>query len=99
MGRQAGCQSDEFHMACCWTKSTRHGEGIRFPRNGLTLHVLVPVPKKGDLSCCDNWQGITLLDVVGKVVAHILQDRLQQLIKKFCLNRNVEFERNTGALT
>ena len=41
--------------------------------------MLVPVPKKGDLSCCDNWRGISLLDVVGEVVARILQDRLPQL--------------------
>ena len=27
--------------------------------------LLVPVPKKGDLSCCDNWRGISLLDVMG----------------------------------
>ena len=27
--------------------------------------LLVPVPKTGDLSC-DNWQGISLLDVMGK---------------------------------
>ena len=36
--------------------------------------VLVPIPKKGDLSNCDNWRGIALLDVVGKVVARVLQD-------------------------
>lgn len=36
--------------------------------------VLVPIPKKGDLSLCDNWRGIALLDVVGKVVARVLQD-------------------------
>ena len=28
---------------------------------------LVPVSKKGDLSSCDNWRGISLLDVVGNV--------------------------------
>ena len=33
--------------------------------------MLVPVPKKGDLSSCDNWRGIALLDVVGKVVSRI----------------------------
>ncbi len=27
--------------------------------------ILVPIPKKGDLSCCDNWCGISLLDMVG----------------------------------
>ena len=41
--------------------------------------VLVPIPKKGDLSNCDNWRGIALLDVVGKVVARVLQERLQEL--------------------
>ena len=41
--------------------------------------VLVPLPKKGDLSSCDNWRGIALLEVVGKVVARVLQERLQKL--------------------
>ena len=38
--------------------------------------VLTPISKKGDLSCCDNWCGIALLEVVaiGKVVARILQN-------------------------
>ena len=35
--------------------------------------VLVPIPKKGDLNSCDNWRGITLLDVVGKIVARLLK--------------------------
>ena len=30
------------------------------------------VPKKGDINCCDIWRVISLLDVAGKVVAHIL---------------------------
>ena len=28
--------------------------------------VLVLIPKKGDLSYCDNWRGIPLLVVVGR---------------------------------
>ena len=28
--------------------------------------VVIPIPKKGDLICCENWQGINMLDVVGK---------------------------------
>ena len=35
--------------------------------------------KKGDLSHCDNWRGIALLDVVGKLFGCVLQNRLQQL--------------------
>jgi hypothetical protein len=32
--------------------------------------VLIPIPKKGDLSSCDNWRGISLY-VVEKVSARI----------------------------
>jgi len=28
--------------------------------------LLVPVPKKEDLTKCDNWRGISLLDITGK---------------------------------
>ena len=41
--------------------------------------VLIPIPKKGDLTCCDNWRGVALLDVVGKVASRVLQGRLQQM--------------------
>ena len=41
--------------------------------------VLIPFPKKGDLSDCDNWRGISLLEVVGKVVARVIQGRPQKL--------------------
>ena len=43
---------------------------------------IIPIPKKGDLSVCDNWRGIALLEVVGKVVARIIQARLQKLAEE-----------------
>ena len=43
---------------------------------------LVPIPKKGDLSLCDNWRGIALLDVAGKVVVRLVQNRLQQIAEQ-----------------
>ena len=39
------------------------------------------VPKKGDLSRCDNWRGIALLEVVGKLCGRIIQDRLQSVLE------------------
>ena len=48
--------------------------------------VIVPIPKKGDLKQCNNWKGVALLDVVGKVVARILQLSLQRMS---FLNHNV----------
>ena len=40
---------------------------------------IVPIPKKGNLKWCDHWRGISLLDVVGKVFARVLQERLQTI--------------------
>jgi len=39
---------------------------------GRMLHEIVPIPKKGHLKNCDNWRGISLLDMVGKLFGHIL---------------------------
>ena len=39
--------------------------------------LLVPIPKKGDLTQCDNWCGISLSDVVGKVFTKVILVRLQ----------------------
>ena len=38
--------------------------------------------KKGGFSQCDNWRGISLLDMVGKVFASILQCRLQEIVEE-----------------
>ena len=37
---------------------------------------MVPIHKKGDMKSCDNWRGISLLEVTGKVFGRILNDRL-----------------------
>ena len=42
---------------------------------------IIPIPKKGSLSSCDNWRGITLLDVVGKLCGRIVQNRLRTTIE------------------
>ena len=34
--------------------------------------ILIPIPKKGNLHCCDNWRGIALLDQVGELAARIV---------------------------
>jgi len=44
--------------------------------------LLVPVPKKGDLTKCDNWRGISLLDIMGNFFGKILQRRLQELTEE-----------------
>ena len=48
-------------------------------RNGI----IVPLPKKGDLSDCNNWRGITLLSVPGKVFASIILSRLRRSVETY----------------
>ena len=42
--------------------------------------IVIPLPKKGDLKDCNNWRGITLLSVPGKVLAGIILDRIKTAI-------------------
>eukprot|EP00117_Sycon_ciliatum_P023228 scpid30807/ scgid4805/ Transposon TX1 uncharacterized 149 kDa protein; ORF 2 len=58
--------------------------------------VVVPVPKKGDLRCCDNWRGISLLDVAGKVFARVMQDRLQVVAEEILPDSQCGFRRGRG---
>ena len=44
--------------------------------------ILIPIPKKGNLHCCDNWRGIALLGVVGELTARIVQNRLQSIAEQ-----------------
>ena len=53
-------------------------EEERVPQDWVNA-ILIPIPKKGDLSSCDNWRGIALLDVVGKAAARVVQNRLQAI--------------------
>lgn len=55
----------------------REGEMPEVWRNA----VLCPIPKKGDLSICDNYRGIALLDVTYKVLARVIRKRLNERLK------------------
>ena len=56
--------------------------------------VVVSVPKKGDLRHCDNWRGISLLDVVGKIMARIIKERLEVIAGKVSQNHSAVLGRN-----
>ena len=38
----------------------------------------MPIPEKGNLKVCDNWRGISLLDVVGKVLGRVIQELIAE---------------------
>lgn len=60
--------------------------------------ILVPIPKKGDLTHCDNWRGISLLDVVGKVLAKVLQKRLQGVAEEELPESQCGFRASRGCM-
>ncbi|CAH8662821.1 unnamed protein product [Heterobilharzia americana] len=41
---------------------------------------LVKLPKKGDLSACKNWRGITLLSTPSKILSRIILERLRDAL-------------------
>ena len=43
---------------------------------------LVKLPKKGDLSSCNNWRGIMLLSVPSKILTRIILERLKRALDK-----------------
>ena len=55
-----------------------------------------PVPKKRDLSFCDNWRGISLLDMMGKLFARVLNDRLQLVVEEAVSDSQCRFRAGRG---
>ena len=60
--------------------------------------VVVPIPKKGNLRCCDNWRGICLLDVIGKVFARIVKERLQVIAERILPDSQCGFRKKRGCV-
>ena len=58
--------------------------------------LVVPVPKKSDLSLCDNWRGISLLDVAGKLLGQIIQERLQYIAESVLPDSQCGFRQGRG---
>ena len=61
--------------------------------------ILIPIPKKGNLRSCDNWHCISLLEVMGKVVASIIQGRLQKLAEREYLSLSVALGKDVAVQT
>ena len=70
---QAGGQqlARQIHKLCnkAWYEGTIPEEGSR--------SILVPIPRKGDLSHCSNYRTISLINHTGKVLLTVLLNRLK----------------------
>ena len=58
--------------------------------------VIVKVPKKGDLSDCSNWRGITLLPVARKVLSNLIYNRLREAVDSNMREEQAGFRQDRG---
>ncbi|CAG4945247.1 unnamed protein product [Colias eurytheme] len=56
--------------------------------------LLITVPKKGDLSQCGNWRGITLLSTPSKVLTRILLNRITKAVEPILRREQAGFRPN-----
>ncbi|KAH9586806.1 hypothetical protein MS3_00004769 [Schistosoma haematobium] len=52
---------------------------------------LIKIPKKGDLTKCENYRGITLLSIPGKVFSRVLLNRMKEFVGVQFLSQRTGF--------
>jgi hypothetical protein len=73
-----------FHKV--WTQET-------FPQDWKEAH-LVKIPKKGDLSKCENYRGISLLSVPGKAFNRVILNRMRAAVDERLREEQAGFRPN-----
>ena len=61
------------------------------PPEQWTTNIIVPLPKKGDLSCMNNYRGITLMSIAAKVYNKILLTRIREHVDPILRNNQAGF--------
>ncbi|XP_055389805.1 uncharacterized protein LOC129618814 [Condylostylus longicornis] len=59
--------------------------------------IIVKLPKKGDLRECSNWRGITILNVLNKVLANIILGRISSKIEESLREEQSGFRKKRGS--
>lgn len=60
--------------------------------------LIIKLPKKGDLSDCNNWRGITLLSVPSKILLRVLLNRMNEAINEKLRNEQAGFRSGKGCI-
>jgi hypothetical protein len=63
-----------------------------------TRGLIVKLPKKGDLSVCDNWRGITLLSIPSKVFCRVIFNRIYNAVDQRLRKEQAGFRRGRGCI-
>ena len=59
---------------------------------------LIKLPKKGDLSSCANYRGITLLSVPAKAFNRILLERMKSAVDPLLRDQQAGFRQNRSCV-
>nr|KAG5711041.1 hypothetical protein BaRGS_013775 [Batillaria attramentaria] len=59
---------------------------------------IIKLPKKGDLGNCDNYRGITLLSIPGKIFNRILLERMRDSVDGKLRDNQAGFRRNRSCI-
>ena len=59
---------------------------------------MIKPPKKGDLSICNNYRGITLLPIPGKVFKGIILNKLKDIVDPNLRDNQAEFRKNRSCV-
>ncbi|KAI4885603.1 hypothetical protein NFI96_005381 [Prochilodus magdalenae] len=70
-------------------------EGKQVP-DDWTRGVIVKIPKKGSLSDCNNWRGITLLSIPSKIMTKIIIQRISEAVDAQLREEQAGFRRGRG---
>lgn len=62
----------------------------------MTMNLIVPLPKRGDLTLMNNYRGISLMSVVAKVYNKVLLYRIRDPIDKILRANQAGFRRGRG---
>ena len=54
------------------------------------------MPKKGDLSLCKNWRGITLLSITSKVFSRVILDRISEALDPLLRKEQADFRKGNS---
>ena len=60
--------------------------------------LIVKIPKKGDLTECGNWRGITLRYVPSKVFGRVLIDRIREVVNSKLRDEQAGFRSGRGTV-
>ena len=82
----------QIHMLCnkAWHEGTIPGEWGK--------SILVPIPKKGDLSNCSNYRTISLINHTGKVLLIVLLKRLKNHLDPYLSEEQAGFRKDRSTI-